>query len=55
MALKEAESGKTSTIAAQVLRIPLTCHPLAWPGAKPSLKGNMPVLTDSAAVAMLGN
>jgi acetyl esterase/lipase len=54
VALKLADSGKGPVIAAQVLRIPLTCHPLAWPGEKPPPKENMPVLTDSATVAMLG-
>ena len=54
VALKLTDSGKGSIIAAQVLRIPPTCHPLAWPGVKPPSKEHVPVLTDSAAVALLG-
>ncbi|KAF2432485.1 Alpha/beta hydrolase fold-3, partial [Tothia fuscella] len=53
VALKLADSGKASTIAAQVLRIPLTCHPSVWPGEKPPPKKNMPILEDSTAIAMI--
>jgi acetyl esterase len=54
VALKLVDSGKGSAIAAQVLRIPFTCHPLAWSGVKPPPKEHVPVLTDSAMVAMIG-
>jgi len=53
VALKIVDSGKASSLATQVLRIPLTCHPSYFPGEKPP-KEDVPIFTDSATHYMLG-
>ncbi|CAK7225969.1 hypothetical protein SBRCBS47491_006068 [Sporothrix bragantina] len=45
------ESDKPEALAAQILRIPLTCHPLAYPGKLPE-RTTVPVYNDHAAVSM---
>ncbi|CAK7197609.1 hypothetical protein SEUCBS139899_000257 [Sporothrix eucalyptigena] len=45
------ESDKPEALAAQILRIPLTCHPLAFPGKLPE-RTTVPVYNDHAAVSM---
>ena len=54
VALKIADSGKASSLAAQILRIPLTCHPSYFPGEKPAPKEDVPIFNDSATHHMLG-
>lgn len=45
------ETDVADALAAQILRIPLTCHPLAYPGTLPVRK-TVPVYNDHAAVSM---
>ncbi len=53
MAIKVAQSEDPSSLAAQVLRIPLTCHPEVFPGVlRP--RPSVPVYNDHAVVTMLG-
>ncbi len=53
VALKVAQSPNPSALAAQVLRIPLTCHPKVFPGVLPP-RPSVPVYNDHAVETMLG-
>jgi hypothetical protein len=54
VALKVASSNNPSALAAQILRIPLTCHPLLFPGVLLP-KETVPIFNDSATLNMLSN
>ncbi|KAL1899789.1 carboxylic ester hydrolase activity protein [Sporothrix stenoceras] len=45
------ETDVADALAAQILRIPLTCHPLAFPGTLP-VRTTVPVYNDHAVVSM---
>ncbi|KAF2101754.1 hypothetical protein NA57DRAFT_73191 [Rhizodiscina lignyota] len=51
VALKSAEAETGFALAAQVLRIPATCHPQVFPGVLPR-RQDVPVFNDSAASSM---
>ncbi|EPE04924.1 rhamnolipids biosynthesis 3-oxoacyl [Ophiostoma piceae UAMH 11346] len=52
VALKVVQSDNPTALAAQVLRIPCTCHPEAIPGPPPPKRANVPIFNDGAYLTM---
>ena len=52
VALKVVQSANPTALAAQVLRIPCTCHPEAFPGPPPPKRANVPIFNDGDYLSM---